>query len=129
MATEQEEKPAALSAAELQRIYALDRTVLANERTYAAWIRTGLAAMVGGMAVEHVLFEIYPDWVTRSIAFILILFSAAAFLLGSWRYAHLGIKLDSMDVKAIPTRVTTGVGLFLAACSVIALIGRLLIDL
>jgi len=26
----------------------MDRTILANERTYAAWLRTGLAALVTG---------------------------------------------------------------------------------
>jgi len=28
--------------------YAIDRTLLANERTYAAWIRTGLMALAAG---------------------------------------------------------------------------------
>ena len=57
MATEQETTEAPASAAELQRQYALDRTALANERSYAAWIRTGLGAMVAGLAIEHLLIE------------------------------------------------------------------------
>ncbi len=34
---------------------ALDRTVLANERTYQAWIRTGLSIFVTGLGVAKFL--------------------------------------------------------------------------
>ena len=51
MATEPETTKPPTSAAELQQQYALDRTVLANERTYAAWIRTGLGALVAGVGL------------------------------------------------------------------------------
>lgn len=103
--------------------YAIDRTVLANERTYAAWIRTGLAALAAGIAIEKFLIDVMPVWSIRSIAVILILFSAAAFLLAAWRYTHLGIKLQVADVKAVPPFVTTGTSLILSLCSLIALIG------
>ena len=61
MAKKQKATETPTSAAEPQRQYALDRTVLANERTYAAWIRTGLAALVTGVATEHILIEVYPS--------------------------------------------------------------------
>ncbi len=61
MAKKQKATEAPTLAAELQRQYALDRTVLANERTYAAWIRTGLGAMVAGLAIEHLLNEVHPS--------------------------------------------------------------------
>lgn len=102
--------------------YAVDRTVLANERTYAAWIRTGLAALVAGIAVEKFLVDFMATWSLRSIAMILILFSAVAFCLAAWRYTHLGDRLLRTDVKAIPAILTTGVSLILVACSMIALI-------
>jgi hypothetical protein len=59
---------------------------------------------------------------------VLITFSAAAFLLGAWRYSHLGIKLGPLDVKTIPTLFTTAIGIGLALCSILALIAIVLVD-
>lgn len=36
---------------------AYDRTRLANERTFAAWLRTGLAVAAGGVALAHLVPE------------------------------------------------------------------------
>lgn len=44
--------------------YALDRTVLANERTYAAWLRTGIAALAAGLAIEKFMVQVLPEWGT-----------------------------------------------------------------
>jgi uncharacterized membrane protein YidH (DUF202 family) len=84
--------------------------------------------MVAGLAIEHLLIEVHPSWIIRSLAVVLITFSAAAFLLGAWRYSHLGIKLGSLDVKTIPTLFTTAVGIGLALCSILAFVGIVLVD-
>lgn len=44
-------------AGEVQQRLAFDRTHLANERTYAAWLRTGLSVAAGGIAVAHLVPE------------------------------------------------------------------------
>ena len=103
--------------------YAIDRTVLANERTYAAWIRTGLAALAAGVAAEGFAVGVMPDWTIRAIAVILILFAATAFALAAWRYTHLGVALAEVEVRAIPEAVTTTVSAFLVACALLALVG------
>jgi putative membrane protein len=36
--------------------------VAANERTYLAWIRTGLALTAGGVALEAFSLHIHPRW-------------------------------------------------------------------
>jgi len=102
--------------------YSLDRTVLANERTYAAWLRTGLAALATGVAIEKFMVEAMPEWGIRSIAMILIAFSALAFGLAGWRYTHLGIKLGDIDVRMVPAVVTTALSILLVLCSVLAFI-------
>jgi putative membrane protein len=114
------------SDAEMQRLYALDRTVLANERTFAAWMRTGLAALVGGLAVERLLIDVHPAWLIRGVAVVLIVLSAGAFLLSAWRYAHLGIRLEALDVRIIPTRLTTTISVAMAVCSLLSLAALLL---
>jgi len=110
------------------RAYAVDRTVLANERTYAAWIRTGLAALAAGVAIEKFMADVMPDWTIRAIAMVLIVFSAAAFLAGAWRYTHLGIRLEGVEVRAVPAILTTGVSVVLALCSLLALVGIWVVD-
>jgi putative membrane protein len=41
----------------VQERLAYDRTLLANERTFAAWLRTGLSVAAGGIAVAHLVPE------------------------------------------------------------------------
>ncbi|MBC7896993.1 MAG: DUF202 domain-containing protein [Cytophagaceae bacterium] len=41
----------------MQERLAYDRTLLANERTFAAWLRTGLSVAAGGIAVAHLVPE------------------------------------------------------------------------
>ncbi len=100
---------------------ALDRTVLANERTYAAWIRTGLAALVTGLGTAKFMQNELPLWSIRIIVTVLILFSAAAFLLAAWRYSHLHIKVSHLEVEAMPLTMIRSLSLLLAGCSMIAL--------
>ncbi|HFQ89311.1 MAG TPA: DUF202 domain-containing protein [Desulfobulbus sp.] len=99
---------------------ALDRTVLANERTFAAWIRSGLACLVSGLGVARFMRDTWPLWSIRVIAAILILFSAAAFLLADWRYHHLHLRLIHVDVDMVPPALVRLLSLILAACSLIA---------
>ncbi|HEB78954.1 MAG TPA: DUF202 domain-containing protein [Rhodospirillales bacterium] len=108
--------------------YALDRTVLANERTYAAWIRTGLTTLVAGLAIEKFMVDAMPGWAFQSIAVILIVYSMIAFSIAAWRYNHLGLKLVHLDIKSIPSSVTTGTSILLVACSILALSGLWLLN-
>ena len=101
---------------------ALDRTILANERTYAAWIRTGFASLATGLGVERFMLNTIPLWSIHSIATLLLLFSAASFLLAGWRYHHLRIKLENIDVDMVPMPVIRMISLTLAACAFIAIV-------
>jgi len=107
---------------------ALDRTVLANERTYAAWIRTGLAALAAGLGLARLMLNTMPLWSIRILAMILISFSAGAFLLSSWRYEHLHVAIAHLDVKTIPVKLVKLFSLLLALCSILALVGLWLIS-
>lgn len=102
---------------------ALDRTVLANERTYAAWIRTGLTSLVAGLGIARFLSGSMSLWSTHTIAAILILYSAVAFFLAAWRYQHLHVGMAHLDVKMIPVAMVKLSSFVLMGCSLIALIG------
>lgn len=45
-----------------QALLAIDRKIRATERTYSAWMRTGLAALASGIAAHALLDEIVAVW-------------------------------------------------------------------
>ena len=100
---------------------ALDRTILANERTYGAWIRTGLTALAAGLGVAKFMIDELPLWSVRAIATVLMGFSAVAFLLAGWRYRHLHVKVAHLEVDAVPISVATGLSIVLAVTSIVTL--------
>lgn len=63
------------------------RFSLANERTFLAWIRTALALLAAGVAVEA-LPTGYPEAVTRAAALLLTLSALASALLAWLRWAR-----------------------------------------
>lgn len=103
----------------------LDRTVLANERTYQAWLRTGLAALASGLGVAKFLKGVMPLWMLLTVAAILILFSAGAFLQAAWRYGHIHVRMAHLDIDAMPLWLAKLVSILLAGCSVLAFGGLL----
>ena len=58
---------------------AIDPTVLAYERTYSAWVRTGLGALASGLGVQSLLHMHMETWAVRLSASALIAFSAFCF--------------------------------------------------
>jgi len=65
--------------------YAADRTVLAAERTYAAWVRTGLVSLVAGVGAKTSLGSVLPEWAILFNASLLVLFSGFCFAVAVWR--------------------------------------------
>jgi putative membrane protein len=49
------------------------RFTLANERTFLAWIRTSLALLAGGIAVEAFTTEVFPEQLRTLLAVVLLL--------------------------------------------------------
>jgi len=106
---------------------ALDRTVLANERTFQAWIRTGLAALVSGLGVAKFLRDVMPLSMLLILVSVLILFSMLAFLLSAWRYSHLHLRIEPLDIDATPLWLVRSISIVLASCSIFALVGLLIV--
>lgn len=102
-------------------------TVLANERTYAAWVRTGLASLATGLGIEKFLGEVIPDPVIRAISMSLFSFSILAFILGAWRYVHIESLLPSSKVTGAPVPLLLLLTILLVLVTLLAMIGVWLI--
>ena len=101
---------------------ALDRTALANERTYQAWVRTGVSTFAAGLGIEKFLKEDIPLWVLLVIATVLLSFSAISFLQAAWRYSHLHVRMADLDLDATPRWLIKSYSLALAGCTILALL-------
>lgn len=77
-----------------------DRTILANERTFAGWMRTALACVAIGLGF-HALFEkMQPAWLPRAIATAFLLLAVLVIVLAERRAAIVLTRLDSHVVEA-----------------------------
>ncbi|MGY4543987.1 putative membrane protein [Arthrobacter sp. UYNi723] len=48
------------------------RFTLANERTFLAWVRTALAFLAGGLALEAFAVEAFPEPLRKALAVLLV---------------------------------------------------------
>jgi putative membrane protein len=87
--------------ARLRTDLAEDRTILASERTFASWLRTGLAAI--GIALGfHALFgRIHPVWLPRAIATAFLLIAIMIFLAAERRARAVRARLHAHQVATI----------------------------
>jgi len=78
-----------------------DRTILASERTFASWLRTGLAAI--GIALGfHALFgRIEPAWLPRAIATVFLAIAIIIFLAAERRACAVRARLHAHEVETI----------------------------
>jgi CHASE2 domain-containing sensor protein len=72
-------------------------TFLASERTYAAWVRTGLLALAGGIGARAL--KDVPNWLVLANGTLLIGFSLFCFGAAVWRHFHPGPPPPPPSVK------------------------------
>jgi inner membrane protein YidH len=111
------------TSADLNTRLAADRNVLAAERTYAAWVRTGLFALASGIGANALLHGVVPAWLARADASMLIAFSMFCFAAAIWRYLDPGPPPPHPQIKQLPRPLLIAVNGFLALVSLAALIG------
>jgi putative membrane protein len=97
------------------------RFTLANERTFLAWIRTGLALTAGGAALEAFSLDIHPG--LRLAASLLLLLAGAGTPLVAWfawRSTERAIRLRR---PLPPPHMALPISLVCAATTVLVLLG------
>ena len=99
MADEPNETPAPL--ARFRTDLSEDRTVLANERTFASWVRTGFAGIGIGLAFNVLFTRIEPVWVPKLIATIFLLIAILIFIAAERRACSVLHRLHTHEVTTI----------------------------
>ncbi|MDI3309457.1 MAG: DUF202 domain-containing protein [Acetobacteraceae bacterium] len=105
-------------------LYAADRTVLAAERTYAAWVRTGLVSLAAGVGAKTTLGNVLPEWMILLAGSLLVLFAGFCFVAGVWREIWPGHDSPRRsDVRRLPNALLVVVNGGLLMVSLAALLG------
>jgi putative membrane protein len=100
------------------------RFSLANERTFLAWVRTGLALIAGGLATAQFLPELRIPYLREALAIVLLVFGGAVALraLNHWvrceRAIRQGRDLPQSRFPAV-LAVAVGVGAVLLVVVVV----------
>src|SRR5690348_3564175 len=102
-------------------LLAYDRTQLANERTLAAWLRTGLTIAAGGIAVAHLVPESSPrSLLSLALGAVFVVLGVGVMGYGAVQFARVSKRLS----RAAPRRAgmsTPGVYVLTAILAVLLL--------
>lgn len=90
------------------------RFSLANERTFLAWIRTGLALIAGGLAAAQFLPETRTPYLREALAVVLMIYGGAVALraLNHWIRCERAMRLgEDLPESRFPTWLAISVAL------------------
>lgn len=98
---------------------------MAEERTFSAWMRSGIAAVGAAVAIVKMLpTDGHPVWLIQSLGVVLILAGAMAFAFGFWGYRAGARYWSAALPRAIPLWL---MGVFTALLMTAALLALYLI--
>jgi putative membrane protein len=100
-----------------------DRTILANERTFAGWMRTSLACVAIGVGFHALFARMAPPWLPKAIASDFLLIAIAVVLLAERRAAavmarlsaHIVVTARPMNLRILAAAISLGAGALIAA--------------
>lgn len=100
-----------------------DRTILANERTFAGWMRTALACVAIGVGFHALFPKLEPPWVPRAIATaflllaILVIISAERRAMAVTRRlsAHVIVTAQGINLRLFTAAISAGATTLIAA--------------
>jgi putative membrane protein len=76
-----------------------DRTILANERTFAGWLRTGFASIGVGVGFGALFRTMEPEWLAKAIATAFLLLGIFIVSAAERRAAAVATKVNPHFVK------------------------------
>ncbi|MBB0243163.1 DUF202 domain-containing protein [Streptomyces alkaliphilus] len=101
------------------------RFSLANERTFLAWVRTGLALLAGGIAVDQFLTDLTPGLrVTVAVTLLVTGALCALHAVRHWVRCELAMRRDrDLPVSRVPLLLGLIAGTLGAAVAVAFVVG------
>ncbi|WP_158301434.1 YidH family protein [Methanocella paludicola] len=99
---------------------AMQRNIMANERTFSAWLRTGLALIVAAIALPRIIHFVYWAWTLKLIGLIFIAIATTVFIVAYWRYEAESKKLMCAGAVMTPAWLIKVLTILLMATSVIS---------
>jgi putative membrane protein len=102
------------------------RFTLANERTFLAWIRTALALLAGGIAIEAFTSDLFLEPVRKSLAVLLLLLGMLLSGGAAVRWIRVERSMRNKTPLPLPLAVplVAGAGALAAAVVVIFILWR-----
>lgn len=98
------------------------QVLMANERTFNSWVRSGLTAVVGGLFIARFLGEGVKSPVITTIGIIFILSSMGFYIVGYLRYKEDIERVHGKEAKrSVSTRITMTTSIALIFSSVLSL--------
>jgi putative membrane protein len=99
---------------------AMQRNVMANERTFSAWLRTGLALIVAAIALPRIIHFVRWAWTLKLIGIIFIAIASTIFIVAYWRYEAESKKLMRPGTVMTPAWLVKILTILLMVTSIIS---------
>ena len=93
--------------AETRTDWAEDRTLLANERTFAGWMRTGMACVALALGLRALFRPFEPDWIPKAVAEIFVLTAIVIFWAARQNAVKTQRRMDEHATESQGTRRMT----------------------
>jgi putative membrane protein len=104
--------------------FAEDRTVLANERTFASWLRTGFAGIGIGLGFHALFGRIEPLWLPRAVATAFLIIAIIIFAAAERRATVVIRRLHTHEVETVKIGVVRLI-IFVTVAATLALIAAI----
>ena len=89
--------------AEVRTDFSEDRTMLANERTFAGWMRTGFAAVGIALAFNALFVRLEPPWAPKAVATAFLLIAILIFVQAERRACAVVHRLHAHKIETVRT--------------------------
>ena len=99
---------------------AMQRNIMANERTFSAWLRTGLALVVAAIALPRIIHFVNWAWTIRLVGIIFIVIAVAIFGVAYWRYEAESKNLKCAGAIMTPTWLIKILTILLMATAIVS---------
>ncbi|MDF3416521.1 DUF202 domain-containing protein [Sulfitobacter sp. M57] len=98
--TELSKDPSSQELADTRTAWAEDRTILANERTFAGWMRTGMACIALALGLKAIFKDTNYPLIAKGVAEIFIVVAILIFWAAATKCRQAQKRMNDHDVEA-----------------------------